>query len=138
MKQCLDPDFVRPPGSSYYSTNQSPFYFTLGIAEYLAGKYDAAYSHWLTSAEQNFNPFALVLHFDSMIVKHPGVAELYLARGLSHANQGPYDGWGKLSRQRFLDALKDFDMATELGMKDELVKPHRIEVLENLKKTGDK
>jgi hypothetical protein len=118
-----------------YSGQHSQIYFSLATAEYLNGDKRSAFEHWLRAIESGYGHSRdedAVVHFDSLITRHPRVPELYLARAISNCNRGSYIRRGAEAKKCFDSALRDLDKVAELGLKDGRIDRYREAVTKGL------
>ncbi len=123
----------RPEGQSDYAA----FFFALGSAYHCEQDYPSAFRYWLKAMEfgmGNNNLPYLVRYFDSLIVLHPHVPELFLSRALAYSAKAFMSGRGKRTKGLLNNALDDFERAEDAGMKDFRINLFRARALLLLKK----
>ena len=106
---------------AYYVTDTAPAYFRLGIAEYRASQFAAAFQHWYLSLaegqafEKGGAPY--VAHFDSLLARWPQQPLLWLGRAIAHLHYSQVrvpGGW-QSARGDYAASLRDLDRAEQLG-----------------------
>ncbi len=123
----------RPIGTSEYKIT----YFVLGNIYYQNDDIKNASYYWMRGLEIGYargSTNNTVIHFDSIIVKHPKNADLYFCRALAESYRGPYLGWGEDSRVVFRNAISDIEKAKEWGLNDFKYHYYKATFLELLKK----
>lgn len=104
-----------------YTKRYSETYFVLGLAEYKDQQHEKAFGHWLKSMEFGHSGGyffeKVILHLDSIILKHPKEAELYLARAIALQGLG-YNIGKKRWKDCLNNSLEDINKAEELGVED--------------------
>lgn len=105
--------------SSYRELNATNDFFRLGTAEYRVGQYKAAFGHWyqaLAGGHAYQGATALVVHFDSVLQRHPRQPLLLLGRAVAYLSNYEYPTRTEADRQKNLEhALADLAQAEAVG-----------------------
>lgn len=116
-------------------------YFVLALAEYNVGDLKSAFKHWLRAEElwygyQN-NSNDIIVHYDTLIKKHPRVPELYLSRGIAYYIKGAAFNGGGSSQICYEKSLEDLKKTEALGLTDFRIDLYRALVFYMQKKYNE-
>lgn len=128
---------------AFYVTRTASLYFRLGLAEYRAHQYAAAFQHWrLALVEgQAFHeggaPY--VAHFDSLLARWPNQPSLLLGRAVAqiHYSQIRVPDGLQILPGNYAAALRDLSRAEQLGEASVEVNYYRVLALKQLERWGE-
>ena len=131
LKSILDTITIDNSGYLMNNPSLSDEYFLLGLAEYKRNNLQLAFKYWCKNGE--FGKSGKADHFDSLIVKHPGAAELYLARAMDLYYERKANN-SETQNVVLEKALQDLQSAEKFGLSDFRINLSRAGILNRQKK----